>query len=79
MTDLPNCLWSQRNNAGDVRFRAPLNVYLSREFFVRHKDKLIFGSDCSCADGKEAGISQNNNPEAARLAGKCAAVRHSGC
>ena len=43
----------------------------SREFIVRHKDKLIFGSDCSCTDGKGSGVSQNNNPEANRLAGKC--------
>ena len=33
----------------------------------------MFGSDCSCADGHGAGISQNNNPAAARLAGKCVA------
>ncbi len=45
----------------------------SREFFVRHQDKLIFGSDCSCLDGHGAGVSQNNNPEARRLSGKCVA------
>jgi predicted TIM-barrel fold metal-dependent hydrolase len=45
----------------------------SPEFVARHKDKLIFGSDCSCADGKGSGVSQNNNPEAARIAGKCVA------
>lgn len=42
-------------------------------FISRHKTKLIFGSDCSCADGKGSGVSQNNNPEAARLVGKCVA------
>ncbi len=45
----------------------------SRDFIARHKSKLIFGSDCSCADGKGGGVSQNNNPEASRLAGKCVA------
>jgi hypothetical protein len=45
----------------------------SRGFIARHKTKLLFGSDCSCADGKGSGVSQNNNPEAARLAGKCVA------
>lgn len=45
----------------------------SRGFIARHKAKLIFGSDCSCSDGNGAGISQNNNPEASRLAGKCVA------
>ena len=43
------------------------------DFLRRHQDKLIFGSDCSCADGKGAGVSQANNPAAARLAGKCVA------
>jgi predicted TIM-barrel fold metal-dependent hydrolase len=45
----------------------------SRGFIDRHQDKLIFGSDCSCADGKGGGVSQGNNPEASRLAGKCVA------
>jgi uncharacterized protein len=43
------------------------------DFLKRHQDKLIFGSDCSCADGKGGGISQANNPAAARLGGKCVA------
>jgi predicted TIM-barrel fold metal-dependent hydrolase len=43
------------------------------DFLKRHQDKLIFGSDCSCADGKGGGISQANNPSASRLAGKCVA------
>ena len=33
----------------------------------------MFGSDCSCADGHGGGVSQANNPAAARLAGKCVA------
>lgn len=45
----------------------------ARGFVARHKDKLIFGSDCSCSDGHGAGVSQNNNPEAKRLQGKCVA------
>jgi uncharacterized protein len=42
-------------------------------FLDRHQNKLMFGSDCSCADGHGAGVSQANNPAAARLAGKCVA------
>jgi predicted TIM-barrel fold metal-dependent hydrolase len=42
-------------------------------FLQRHQDKLLFGSDCSCADGHGGGVSQANNPAAARLAGKCVA------
>jgi len=45
----------------------------TRDFLTRHQDKLLFGSDCSCSDGHGAGVSQNNNPAAARLAGKCVA------
>jgi len=43
------------------------------DFLKRHQDKLIFGSDCGCADGHGGGVSQNNNPAAARMAGKCVA------
>jgi predicted TIM-barrel fold metal-dependent hydrolase len=42
-------------------------------FLNRHQDKLIFGSDCACADGHGGGVAQANNPPAARLAGKCVA------
>jgi hypothetical protein len=45
----------------------------TRDFLTRHQGKLMFGNDCSCADGNGSGVSQNNNPEAARLAGKCVA------
>lgn len=43
------------------------------DFLRRHQDKLHFGSDCGCADGNGAGVSQGNNPGASRLAGKCVA------
>jgi len=43
------------------------------DFLKRHQDKLLMGSDCSCADGHGGGVSQANNPAAARLAGKCVA------
>jgi predicted TIM-barrel fold metal-dependent hydrolase len=43
------------------------------DFLKRHQDKLLFGSDCSCSDGHGSGVSQANNPAAARLAGKCVA------
>jgi len=42
-------------------------------FLDRHQNKLMFGSDCSSADGHGAGTSQANNPAASRLAGKCVA------
>jgi predicted TIM-barrel fold metal-dependent hydrolase len=71
LSDYPNLFADLSANSG--------NNALSRDpeftpgFLQRHKDKLIFGSDCSCTDGKGGGISQNGNPGAARLAGKCVA------
>jgi predicted TIM-barrel fold metal-dependent hydrolase len=66
------------NLYGDVAANSGNNL-LSRDpeftadFVRRHQDKLLFGSDCNCADGRGTGISQGNNPAAARLAGKCVA------
>ena len=45
----------------------------TRDFLRRHQNKLLFGSDCGCTDGHGGGVSQANNPAAARLAGKCVA------
>src|SRR3954462_15304128 len=40
------------------------------DFLKRHQDRLLFGSDCSCRDGRGAGY---DNPVAPRMAGKCVA------
>lgn len=66
------------NLFGDLSANSGNNA-LSRDpeftdgFLKRHQDKLIFGSDCSCSDGRGGGVSQQNNPGASRLAGKCVA------
>ena len=66
------------NLFGDLSANSGNNA-LSRDpeftagFLVRHQDKLVFGSDCGCTDGKGGGVSQANNPTASRLAGKCVA------
>jgi uncharacterized protein len=71
LSEFPNLYADTSANSG--------NNALSRDpefgpaFVERHRGKLIFGSDCSCTDGKGGGVSQNNNPEANRLAGKCVA------
>jgi len=71
LSDYPNLYGDLSANSG--------NNALSRDpeftagFLDRHKEKLIFGSDCGCTDGKGGGISQAGNPAAARLAGKCVA------
>ncbi|MBI4910411.1 MAG: amidohydrolase family protein [Acidobacteria bacterium] len=69
--DFPNLYGDLAANSG--------NNALSRDpdftpdFLRRHRDKLIYGSDCACKDGRGGGVSQAGNPNASRLAGKCVA------
>lgn len=71
LSDFPNLYADMSANSGNNGLSR--DTGFSRDFIVRHRSKLIFGSDCACADGKGTGISQGNNPEANRLAGKCLA------
>ena len=71
LSDFPNLYADMSANSGNNALSR--DTQFSRGFITRHRSKLIFGSDCSCLDGKGAGVSQNNNPEAIRLAGKCVA------
>jgi len=71
LSDFPNLYGDMSANSGNNALSR--DTGFTRGFLERHKDKLIFGSDCSCADGNGSGVSQGNNPEAARLAGKCVA------
>jgi len=71
LSDFPNLYADMSANSGNNALSRDTDF--SKSFIARHKTKLIFGSDCSCADGKGAGISQGKNPEASRLAGKCVA------
>ena len=71
LSDFPNFYADMSANSGNNALSR--DTEFSKGFITRHKGKLIFGSDCSCTDGHGAGISQGNNPEAARLAGKCVA------
>jgi predicted TIM-barrel fold metal-dependent hydrolase len=71
LSDYPNLYGDLSANSG--------NNALSRDpeftvgFLKRHEGKLIFGSDCSCTDGKGGGTSHVGNPAASRLEGKCVA------
>lgn len=71
LSDFPNLYADMSANSGNNALSR--DPGFSRDFIVRHRSKLIFGSDCSCTDGKGGGVSQGNNPEANRLAGKCVA------
>ncbi len=69
--DFPNLYADMSANSGNNALSR--DTSFTRDFVVRHKKKLLFGSDCSCSDGNGSGVSQGRNPEAARLAGKCVA------
>jgi len=69
--DYPNLFGDLSANSGNNALSR--DAEFTRDFLRRHQDKLIFGSDCSCADGRGTGIAQANNPAASRLAGKCVA------
>jgi predicted TIM-barrel fold metal-dependent hydrolase len=71
LSDFPNFYADMSANSGNNALSR--DPEFSRGFVGRHQDKLIFGSDCSCTDGHGGGVSQNNNPEASRLNGKCVA------
>ncbi|MFL6451750.1 MAG: amidohydrolase family protein [Bryobacteraceae bacterium] len=71
LSDHPNLYADMSANSGNNGLSRDKDF--SQDFIVRNRSKLIFGSDCACSDGKGGGISQGNNPEASRLAGKCVA------
>jgi uncharacterized protein len=71
LADYPNLFGDLSANSGNnAMSRDP---GFTADFLKRHQDKLLFGSDCSCSDGHGGGVSQSNNPAAARIAGKCVA------
>jgi predicted TIM-barrel fold metal-dependent hydrolase len=71
LSDYPNLFGDMSANSGNNAMSR--DAAFTADFLTRHQDKLMFGSDCSCSDGHGGGVSQNNNPTAARMAGKCVA------
>jgi predicted TIM-barrel fold metal-dependent hydrolase len=71
LRDYPNLFGDLSANSGNNALSR--DPSFTPDFLKRHQDNLFFGSDCSCTDGHGAGVSQANNPAAARLAGKCVA------
>jgi len=69
--DYPNLFGDLSANSGNNAMSR--DAAFTADFLTRHQDKLIFGSDCGCTDGKGAGNAQQNNPAAARMKGKCVA------
>ncbi|MEO8735138.1 MAG: amidohydrolase family protein [Edaphobacter sp.] len=71
LSDYPNLFGDLSANSGNNALTR--DPSFTKDFLKRHPEKLIFGSDCSCTDGRGGGISQGGNPGASRLAGKCVA------
>jgi len=71
LRDYPNLYGDVAANSGNNALSR--DPSFTPDFLERHQDKLLMGSDCSCADGHGGGVSQANNPAATRLAGKCVA------
>jgi predicted TIM-barrel fold metal-dependent hydrolase len=71
LADYPNLFGDCSANSGNNALSR--DPSFTPDFLQRHQEKLLMGSDCSCTDGHGSGVSQANNPAAARLAGKCVA------
>jgi predicted TIM-barrel fold metal-dependent hydrolase len=71
LSDYPNLYGDLSANSGNNALSR--DPSFTPEFLNRHRERLMFGSDCACTDGNGGGVSQANNPAASRLAGKCVA------
>jgi predicted TIM-barrel fold metal-dependent hydrolase len=71
LSDYPNLFAdTSANSANNALSR---DAAFTRDFLNRHQDKLHFGSDCNCEDGKGGGAAQNSTSVAPRMRGKCVA------
>jgi predicted TIM-barrel fold metal-dependent hydrolase len=71
LADYPNLYGDLSANSGhNVLTRTP---DFAVDFLKRHQDKLHFGSDCNCEDGRGGGVAQNAPGVAAAIRGKCVA------
>jgi len=71
LSDYPNLFAdTSANSANNALSRDPA---FTVDFLKRHQDKLHFGSDCNCDDGKGGGAAQNSPLVAPRMRGKCVA------
>jgi predicted TIM-barrel fold metal-dependent hydrolase len=71
LADYPNLFAdTSANSANNALSR---DAAFTRDFLKRHQDKLHFGSDCNCEDGKGGGAAQNSDRVAPRMRGKCVA------
>jgi predicted TIM-barrel fold metal-dependent hydrolase len=71
LADYPNMFADlSANSAHNALSR---DAAFTTDFLRRHQDKLHFGSDCNCEDGRGGGAGQNSPNVAAAIRGKCVA------
>jgi predicted TIM-barrel fold metal-dependent hydrolase len=71
LADYPNLFAdTSANSANNALSR---DAAFTKGFLRRHQDKLHFGSDCNCEEGKGGGAAQNSASVAPRMRGKCVA------
>jgi predicted TIM-barrel fold metal-dependent hydrolase len=71
LADYPNIYGDLSANSGNNALSR--DTAFTAAFLTRHQDKLVFGSDCGCRDGRGAGNTMANNPPAIRMKDKCVA------
>jgi len=67
LADYPNLFGDMSANSGNNGLSRDPDF--TRDFLRRHQDKLMFGSDCNCSDGRGS----NTERAAPRMRGKCVA------
>lgn len=71
LSDYPNLFADMSANSANNALSR--DAEFTKDFLKRHQDKLHFGSDCNCEDGKGGGAAQNSASVAPRMRGKCVA------
>ncbi len=71
LADYPNLFADMSANSANNALSRDADF--TKGFLARHQDKLHFGSDCNCDDGKGGGAAQNSDRVAPRMRGKCVA------
>jgi len=71
LSDYPNLFADMSANSANNALSR--DAAFTQDFLKRHQNKLHFGSDCNCEDGKGGGAAQNSASVAPRMRGKCVA------
>jgi uncharacterized protein len=71
LADYPNLFGDMSANSAHNALSR--DAAFTTDFLRRHQDKLHFGSDCNCEDGRGGGAAQNSPNVAPAIRGKCVA------